>query len=386
MRATTQAKGDSTPATSVGTTRRPPASVGRTRRPAASAPGRSLRLLAALLIALAVASALAACGSSLRDEGGKQAAKQAGNGPRPIKLAGVFCVCFIGPYVAMKQGFFAQEGVPVKQYVATKGGSDTFQALQSGDVDFALSGLDAIIRGQSKGLKVRSVASVYPEFYAVTVRKGLAGQIRDIGDLKGRKVAISKIGSASWAFLQTVMRRAGLKEGDVKILQLGGIDTIVAGLKSGKVDAAVTWQPGTAQVQDAGIANVLVDVLRPADHRRLLGSTSSLGMTLAVRDELIEKNPDLVKRAVRALDKADAWIASHSASDVARVIAPLAPGVDRRVLTDAVRASMPMLPRSAAIRESAFRSSATVLKDAGVIDAIPPTNQAFACQFATCVK
>jgi ABC-type amino acid transport substrate-binding protein len=220
------------------------------RRPTAGRGGARRAAVVAVALA-ALALGLAACGTSLRDEGGKQASQQAGSGPRPIKLASVFCVCFIGPYVAMRQGFFEREGVPVKQYVATKGGADTFQALAGGDVDFAISGLDAIIRGQSKGLKVRSVAAVYPEFYALTVRKDLAGKIRSIDDLKGRKVAISKIGSASWAFLQFVTRGAGLKEGDVKMLQLGGIDTIVAGLKAGKVDAAVTWQPGTARRRPA---------------------------------------------------------------------------------------------------------------------------------------
>jgi ABC-type nitrate/sulfonate/bicarbonate transport system substrate-binding protein len=348
--------------------------------------GRSApwRLLAVALVVVG-ALGLAACGSSLRSEGGQKAAQKAGAGPRPIKMAGVFCICFIGPYVAMKQGFFAQQGVPVKQYVATKGGADTFQALASGDVDFALSGLDAIIRGQSKGIKVRSVATVYPEFYALTVRKGLEGAIHGVGDLKGRTVAISKIGSASWAFLQFLIHGAGLKPSDVKILQLGGIDTIVAGLKAGKVDAAITWEPGTAQVQDKGIGGVVVNVLRPADHQRVLGSSTSMGMTLATQDALIAKNPDLVRRAVRALNQADAWIKGHSAAQVAAVVAPLAPGVDRKVLTDAVQASITMQPSSAAIRQDAFRSSATVLKNAGVIDSIPSPTQVFACQFATCV-
>jgi NitT/TauT family transport system substrate-binding protein len=339
-----------------------------------------------MALALACAVGVAACGQSLRDEGSRQVKEQAGQGPRPIKLAGVFCVCFVGPYVAMEKGFFKAEGVPVKQYVATKGGSDTFAALAGGDVDFALSGLDAIIRGRSKGVKVRSVAAVYPEFYALTVRKGMEGKIRSVRDLKGRNVAISKIGSASWAFLQFVTRGAGLEEGDVKTLQLGGIDTIVAGLKSGKVDAAVTWQPGTAQVTDQGIGSTLVDVLRPEDHRKVLGSATSLGMTLAVRDELIQTNPDLVRRAVRALDKADAWIKSQSPEEVAKAIAPLAPGVDRKVLVDSVRSSVQVLPESSAIHESAYRQSATVLKNAGVIDKIPPTNDTFSCQFATCAK
>jgi len=322
----------------------------------------------------------------LRDEGSQAAKEQAGEGPRPIKLAGVFCVCFIGPYVAMEQGFFKQEGVPVEQYIATKGGADTFQALASGDVDFALSGLDAIIRGQSKGLKVRSVATVYPEVYALTVRKGREGKIGSLEDLKGKKVAISKIGSASWAFLQFATRGAGLKEGDVEILQLGGIDTIVAGLKSGKVDAAVTWEPGTAQAEDQGLGTVLVNSLRPADHQKLFGGPASIGMTLAVRDELVEQNPDLIQRTVRALTKADEWVKSHSPEEVAEAIAPQAPGIDRKLLVDSVKSSMQVLPESSAIQESAYRRSATVLKNAGVIESIPATEEAFSCQFATCVK
>jgi NitT/TauT family transport system substrate-binding protein len=348
----------------------------------------SVRRVAAIGAIGALMLGIAACGESLRDEstGGGAKQEEAGTGARPITMAGVFCVCFVGPYVAWKKGFFEQEGVPVKQYVATKGGSDTFTALASGDVDFGLSGLDAIIRGQEKGLKVRSVATVSPEFYAITVRKDLAGEIRSIKDLEGRQVAISKIGSASWAFLQFVTRQAGLGERDVKILQLGGIDTIVAGLKSKKVDAAVTWEPGTAQTVDMGIGATLVNVLDSEDHQQLLGSSASIGMTFATRDDLVEKNPELVKRSVQALDKAYAWIKSHSAEEVAEVIAPLAPGVDRAVLVDAVRDTIDAQPASTAISAEAFKSSATVLKNAGVIEEIPPLEKPFSCKFASCER
>jgi hypothetical protein len=47
---------------------------------------------------------------------------------------------------------------------------------------------------------------------------------------------------------------------------------------------------------------------------------------------------------------------------------------------------MQALPESSAIRESAYRQSATVLKNAGVIDTIPPREETFSCQFAKCVK
>jgi NitT/TauT family transport system substrate-binding protein len=172
----------------------------------------------------------------------------------------------------------------------------------------------------------------------------------------------------------------------VEILQLGGIDTIVAGLKSGRVDAAVTWEPGTAQAEKLGIGTTLVNVLRPEDHQEVLGSPSSIGITLAARDQLLEEDPETVQKTVRGLDKAYAWIHSHSPEDVADVIAPLAGGVDRGVLVAAVRDTVATTPKTGAISEEAFTKSATVLKDAGVIEEVPPLEEPFSCKFAECAK
>jgi NitT/TauT family transport system substrate-binding protein len=332
--------------------------------------------VAAVGLVAVAAIVIAACGNK---------PQESGEGPRPIKLAGVFCLCHMGPYVAWKKGFFEDEGVPVDDYVFTQAGADTFQALASGDVDFGVSGIDAIIRGQEQGVKVRSVAGVYPEFYALSVRKDLEGEIRSVSDLSGRRVGVSKIGSASWAFLQFATRREGLSEDDVEVLQLGEINTIVAGLKSRKADAAVTWEPGTSQMEAQGIGTVLLNALRPADHQKLLGSPTSISMTLAVRDQLLEENPELVRRVIRALDRASAWIKKSSPEQVADVIAPLAKGIDREVLVKAVAASIPAQPDSTAVSRKAYQSSTKELKSAGVIKGVPPIDEAFSCKFAKCV-
>jgi NitT/TauT family transport system substrate-binding protein len=334
------------------------------------------RALAAGL-AVVIAVVMAACGDK---------PQESGEGPRPIKLAGVFCLCHMGPYVAWKKGFFEKEGVPVDDYVFTQAGADTFQALASGDVDFGVSGIDAIIRGRQEGVKVRSVADVYPDFYALSVREDLAGEIRSPADLKGRRVGVSKIGSASWAFLQGITRREGLAEDDVEVLQLGEINTIVAGLKSRKADAAITWEPGTTQMEEQGIGTALFNALNPADHQKLLGSPTSISMTLAVRDQLIEENPEVVERAVRALDEASKWIKQATPEEVADLIAPLATGIDREVLVKAVTASIPAQPDSTAVSRKAYELSTKELQSAGVIEEVPDLEEAFSCKFAECVE
>jgi NitT/TauT family transport system substrate-binding protein len=340
-----------------------------------------------LLAAVLACGVLAACGSSLRDEqgGGSDSTKSsAAAGGDGITIAGVFCVCFANAYVAWKEGFLEKEGVPVRDFVTTKAGADTFQALAGGDVDFALNGLDAIMRGREKGVKVRSVATVSPEFYALTTSKEKAGEIRGPEDLEGRKVAVSKIGSASWAFLQLLMRKAGLEEGDVEVVQLGGIDTIMAGLKRGTVDAAITWEPGTAQAKTEGFAVPLLNALSPEDHQTIYGTDASISMTLATTEKTLESDPEKVQKVVRALDEADEWIASHSPEEVADAIAPVAPGLDRELLVSAVKDTMATAPKSGEISRAAYESSAKVLQESGIIEKVPPLEDPFSCDFAGC--
>jgi NitT/TauT family transport system substrate-binding protein len=344
--------------------------------------------IASLLAITLIAGTLAACGSSLRDEqsggGGSSSTESSAAGGKGITMAGVFCVCFINTYVAWKKGFFEKEGVPVKKFVTTKAGADTFQAVATGNVDFGLSGLDAIIRGQEKGVGVRSVATISPEFYALTVRKQSAGDIQGPEDLKGHKVAVSKVGSASWAFLQQLMRKGGLSEGDVQVVQLGAIDTIMAGLKRGTVDAAITWEPGTSQAKTDGFATPIINALSPEDHQQIYGSDKSISITLATTDKMIDKDSDKIDRAVRALDKADQWIASHSPQQVAAAVAPVAPGLDRDLLVSAVKDTMATAPKSTAISKAAYESSAKVLEDSKIIESIPPLDKPFSCDFAEC--
>jgi ABC-type nitrate/sulfonate/bicarbonate transport system substrate-binding protein len=345
--------------------------------------------IASLLAIVAIATTVAACGNSLRDEqggggGGSSGTQSSATGGKGITMAGVFCVCFMNTYVAWKRGFFEKEGVPVKKFVTTKAGADTFAALAGGNVDFGLSGLDAIIRGREKGVDVRSVATVSPEFYALTVRKQDAGDIQGPEDLKGRKVAVSKVGSASWAFLQLLMRKGGLSEGDVKVVQLGAIDTIMAGLKRGTVDAAITWEPGTSQAKSDGSAVPIVNSLSPQDHQEIYGTDKSINITLATTDKMIDKNSDKVQRVVRALNEADAWIASHSPEQVADAIAPVAPGIDRDLLVSAVKDTRATAPKSTEISKTAYESSAKVLKESEIIKSVPPLNEPFSCDFAKC--
>lgn len=339
---------------------------------------RRLSLMIAGL-AMAMAVTLSAC-TSLP---GKRASGSEGDGYR---FAGVFCVCFSNAYVAWKEGFFEEEGVKVDDFVMTAGGSDTFAALAGGDADFGLSGLDAIMRGIETGIDVRGVATVSPEFYSLAVDADEADGVQSVADLKGKRISVSKVGSASWAFLKLLLEKEGMTEKDVEIVPLGSINTTMTGLKSGKVDAAVIWEPGTAQGVADGSAKVVVSALDTADHQAIYGSKSSISMTLGVTQNFIDENPAVVEGAVRALDKANKWMHQHTPAEIADVIAPLAKGLDHDTLVAAVEATMATMPKTVAVSEKAYTASAERLKGAEIIENVPAVDTVFDCKVGECVK
>lgn len=337
------------------------------------------RQLCCAVAALLFAATLSACTSAPGKRG-------SGNQEDGYTFAGVFCVCFAGPYIAWKKGFFKDEGVPVRDFVMTAGGSDTFAALAGGDADFGLSGLDAIMRGRESGVDVRSVATISPEFYSLAIRSNLSGEVDDMSDLEGKKVSVSKAGSASWAFLKLLLEEAGMGENDVEIVPLGGIDTTMAGLKSGKVDAAVVWEPGTAEGAAEGYADILLSALDPADHDEIYGTDKSISMTLGVTEAFLEDEPEVIEGAVAALDRADRWMQEHSAEEIATVLTPLAEGLDKKTLVSAVENTMKTMPDSAAVSKQAYRVSAGLLQDAGIVEEVPPVEEVFDCEVGECVR
>lgn len=339
----------------------------------------SKRRLSLLIAALVGVLGLSSCAKA-------PGAGGSGNKEDGYTFAGVFCVCFANAYVAWKEGFFEEEGVPVKDFVMTAGGSDTFAALAGGDADFGLSGLDAIMRGIETGVDVRSVATISPEFYSLAVRSDEAGEIRDVSDLKGKKISVSKVGSSSWAFLRLLLEEQGMTEDDVEVVQLGGIDTTMSGLTAGTVDAAVVWEPGTAQGEADGSAKVLLSALDPSDHKAIYGDDASISMTLGTTQALIDKDPEVVEGAVTALNRANEWMHQHTAEEIAAVLAPLSEGLDHDILVKAVEATMQTMPETVDVSEAAYAASAERLKDAEIVTDVPSADTVFDCEVGGCTE
>ena len=188
-----------------------------------------------------------------------------------------------------KLGLFQKHGVNM-ELIAFPGGTVGLQALLAGDIQFAtedgLAGLQANLRGAN----LQFLAGMINSFPFLILSKP---EIRVPGDLRGKKIAISRYGSSSDTAVRAVLERYKLRpDKDVIILQGGGQTERFAALRAGAVDAAIVSPPLNLAGRALGF-NEVIDLSEsgiPYAHQEIVA-----------QKDFIDRNPDLVMRTLRGL-------------------------------------------------------------------------------------
>lgn len=121
-------------------------------------------------------------------------------------------------------------------------------AIVAGRADFAAGqGADEAVLGRSNGADVTAIgAPDSANSYVIVSRKG----IKDVKDLKGKRLATSGPGGFNTALAHVALRKAGLAEKDVKFVTIGGSPERSAALLTGQVDATVIFFADWAAIGD----------------------------------------------------------------------------------------------------------------------------------------
>jgi ABC-type nitrate/sulfonate/bicarbonate transport system substrate-binding protein len=128
-------------------------------------------------------------------------------------------------------------------------------------------------------------------------------EIRSVGDLKGKKVGISSLGSGPDSILRDVLKKQGI-ERDVVILPVGSGTARFYALQAGSVDAAMLSIPAIFMAQDAGYRELVSFV--DQDIVELQGS-------ILAPAQLLESEPALAEKFVRGSIKGFAFFRENRA-------------------------------------------------------------------------
>jgi NitT/TauT family transport system substrate-binding protein len=186
--------------------------------------------------------------------------------------------------VALEKGFFRSEGLE-PQLIQMNGNVATV-ALANGHIDFSLN-ISPVLNGAMQGLGTKLVAALNSRpLFALVVRP----EINSPNDLKGKVFAVSSFGNTQAILTEKHLQHFGLKRGEYQLLAMGATPARIAALEKNIAQGSLMPLPTNVQLENKGY--------------RLLGNTAEIVTNpiagLGVHEDKIKKDPDLIKRVIRA--------------------------------------------------------------------------------------
>jgi NitT/TauT family transport system substrate-binding protein len=154
--------------------------------------------------------------------------------------------------VAVHSGHFSQEGIEATP-VVFRSGVQLMQSVVGGDAQIGICSAPEPVQAIAAGAKVKvpwGNSNLMP--FAVMSRS----DIRTVQDLKGKKIAISSLGSLTDFLTRYVLKNKGLDPSQFTLLSIGGVSTRFAALLSGAVDASLISAAYFSRAKEAGL-NIL---------------------------------------------------------------------------------------------------------------------------------
>jgi len=205
------------------------------------------------------------------------------------------------------------------------GGPLAANEMLKGNSDFAALGMSALATFHADRKDVRSIVSVSrTPTYVLSVRSELRPDIQKIADLKGRVIGVHSSGknskSTSRQLVEFMLNRAGVAADSVNYLSAGqSYQEQRAALASGAVDALMGGEPFSSRLQEEGLVYILADLHNEKEARLALGGPF-LYVQIATRGNLLEQQPEKVKRMAAVMRRVLQWIASHQPDEIARML------------------------------------------------------------------
>lgn len=242
-----------------------------------------------------------------------------------VRLSEVTHSVFYAPqYVAISQGFFADEGLTVE--LNNGGGADkVMTAVVSGQADIGLAGPEASIYVAQQGKEDPPVI-----FAQLTRRDGSFLVGRSDGpfrweNLRGSTIIGGRAGGVPEMTLEYVLRQHGLPPGeDVTVDTSVQFNMMAGAFTGGGGDYVTLFEPTATEVEQAGKGYILCSIGQESGEIPYTAYFANRSYLTA--------NAGTVQRFTNAIARAQRWVAEHTDREVAEAICGQFPDTDLAVL------------------------------------------------------
>jgi NitT/TauT family transport system substrate-binding protein len=266
-------------------------------------------------------------------------------------------------YAAMSLGYFEEEGLEIE--LVNGGGADkSMTALLSGQADIGLMGPEAAIYVYNEGKEDSAVV-----FGQLTKRDGsfLVGRVPNKNfkwsDLRGATVIGGREGGVPEMTLEYVLRKNGLEPGvDVEVITNIQFNLMGGAFEGGTGDYVTLFEPTASLFEQEGKGYIMDAV----------GAESGEVPYTAfmAKKSYIKNNPDIIKRFLKAIYRAQQWVQNASDREIAEAIVDYFPDTTAESLVMVARSykEIDAWMDTPVMKEEAFNRLQEIIQQAGILD------------------
>ena len=226
-------------------------------------------------------------------------------------------VFYIPWYVANSNGYFKEEGLDV-EIILTPGADKVTSAVLSNDVEIGFCGSEATIyvyNGGEKDYLVNFAELNKKDGSFIVSREKIDNFSLD--KLKGKKIIGGRLGGMPEMTLEWTLMENGINLDDVSIDTSIAFASMGGAFIGGEGDYVSLFEPTALEVEKNGYGYVVASLGE-------LGGNVPYTVFNA-RKSYIEKNPDVIKKFNKALQKGLDYTYSHSSKEIAESISTYFP-------------------------------------------------------------
>ncbi len=292
---------------------------------------------------------------------------QGADGLRTVELHEVTRSVFYAPqYVAISMGFFEDEGLDVR--ITTSGGSDkAMTALLSGQADICLAGPETGVYVYNEG------KADHPLIVGqLTKRDGsfLVGRADEPDfsweSLRGKSIIGGRAGGMPLMTLEYVLKAHGLEPGvDVDVIDSIQFNLMGGAFEGGTGDYVTLFEPTATEFERAGKGYIVANVG--------LASGEVPYTVYLVSQTMLQQDAAFVESFLRAVYRAQRWIATASDREVAEAMEPFFPDASIEslmIVANSYRAT-DSWKQDPIMQEADYERMLDIIEEAGELSARP---------------